>query len=69
MVFMCMELFILCLLFTNASHDPSQLRGFASVALGCNAYLAMKGIPQMDGHLLIKRFYVTNDLENNHTHA
>lgn len=61
------DLFVLCLLFTNAFHDTSQLRGSTSVALRSNAQQAMKGIPQMDGRLLIKRFYVTNDLENNHT--
>lgn len=56
---MYMELFILCLLFTDASHDTSQLRGFASVALRSNAQLTMKGIPRMDGRLLIKCFYAT----------
>lgn len=56
---MFMELFILCLLFTDASYDTSQLRGFASAALRSNAQLTMKGIPQMDGRLLIKCFYVT----------
>lgn len=53
------ELFILCPLFTDASHDTTQLRGFASVALRSNAQLTMKGIPRMDGRLLIKCFYVT----------
>lgn len=58
-VFMYVELFILCLLFTDASHDTSQLKGFASAELGNNAQLTMKGIPRMDGRLLIKCFYVT----------
>lgn len=53
------ELFILRLLFTDASHDTSQLRGFASVALRSNAQLTMKGIPRMGGRLLIKWFYAT----------
>lgn len=54
-----LELFILCLLFADASYDTSQLRGFASVVLGNNAHLTMRGIPLMDGCLLIKCFYVT----------
>lgn len=58
-VFIYMELFILRLLFTDASLDTSQLRGFASAALGSNAQLTMKGILRMDGRLLIKGFYVT----------
>lgn len=40
------ELFILRLLFTDASHDTSQLRGFASVARTSNAQLTIKGIPR-----------------------
>ncbi len=56
---MYMELFILHPLFTDASHDTSQLRRFASVALRSNAQLTMKGIPRMDGRLLIKCFYAT----------
>lgn len=56
---MYMELFIFCLLFTDASHDTSQLRRIASVALRSNAQLTMKGIPRMEGRLLIKCFYVT----------
>lgn len=39
------ELFILHFLFTDASHDTSQLRGFASAELESNAQLTMKGIP------------------------
>lgn len=46
------ELFILRLLFTDASHDTSQLRGFASVALTSNAQLTIKGIPR-NGRKLI----------------
>lgn len=48
-VFIYMELFILRLLFTDASYFTSQLRRFASVVLGSNAQLTMKGIPRMDG--------------------
>lgn len=50
---------ILRLLFTDASHDTSQLRGFASAELESNAQLTMKGTPRMDGHLLITCFYMT----------
>lgn len=53
------ELFILRFLFTDASHDTSQLRGFASAVLGNNAQLTMKGILPMDGRLLIRCFYGT----------
>lgn len=56
---MSLELFILRLLFTDASYDTPQLRGFASVVLGNNAQLTMRGIPPMVGCLLIKWFYVT----------
>ena len=52
MILIYMELFILCVLFTDASHDTSQLRGFASAALRRNAQLTMKGIPRMDGLLI-----------------
>lgn len=53
------ELFILHRLFIDASYDTSQLRGFASVARGNNVQLTMRGIPGMDGRLLINCFYVT----------
>lgn len=47
------------LLFTHASHDTSQLRGYTSVVPRSNAQLNMKGILGMDGCLLIKCFYET----------
>lgn len=59
MVLVYMELFILCLLFKDSSYNTSQLRGFASVVLGSNAQLTVKGIPRMNGRLLIKFIYVT----------
>lgn len=65
-----MKLFILCLLFKDALNDTPQLRGFASVVLGSNAQLTMKGIPRMDGRLLIAMHLCDlNELENNHTCA
>lgn len=44
-VLIYVEVFILRLLFTDASHDTSQLRRFASVAFRRNAQLTMKGDP------------------------
>lgn len=44
-VLIYLELFISCLLFTDASYDTSQLKGFAPVVLGNNALLTMRGIP------------------------
>lgn len=56
---MYMQPCIFFTLFTHASHDTSQLRGYTSVVPRSNAQLNMKGILGMDGCLLIKCFYET----------